>query len=273
MQTQELSLEFDVEEFPEMTSEIRQWIAHVMGGAVIVDNKVDPQEIEYVNQIFDKFGEQQQMQETFQQVIQTQHPITIPPIEMPAKLSELVFRCVLRLCISDRHLNAKEVHYIQTVSNVLKMETATKRSMIKQAIFQSKEKFFKHLLARLEKQERYWLAAMILKIIYADGKVHQKELPYLNHVAELLADSPELIKSVKKDAANYSLADFDKICLPAEIIPDLLEYLLRITMSDQTFDLNELELLYEIAKTLEFDELLLDELITSVKSDHQFLFT
>ncbi len=272
MQTQELLLEFSIKEFPEITSKIRQWIAYVIGGAVIVDKKVDPQEVEYAKQIFKTFGEYQKMLETFQQVINTNQPITIPPIDLSPKLAEIVFRCILRICISDRNLTSEEVHYIQTVSTVLKMEKEKKRSMIKQAIFQAKEKFFRQFTANLEEKERYWLAAMILKIIYADGKVHQKELPYLNHVAELLSDSPELIRSVKKDAADFSLEQFGKVHLSSETIANLLEYLLRIIMSDQTCEVNELELLFAIAKTLEFDELQLESLVKSVKSDYQFLF-
>lgn len=273
MQKNILSLEFNFDKFPELNPEIRKWIARMIGSVVVADHRISPQEKVYVSTILKAFEDDPEMQQTLHEILDLKQTASVTPLEVSTDFAEAIFRYILKVCLCDRNLAPQEIQYLHEVGSVLGIDTDKKRQIFKQNIFQAKQGFFEHLIDRLRENERYWLAVMILKIIYADHRLHQKELPYLNHIAELVDNSSEQIKAVKEDAANLSFDQIEKVVLDQQLSGHILEYLLRIVMIDQEFTIDELHTIKTIAKLLGYDEKRLKKLINLVKADYQFLFT
>lgn len=255
--------------FPNLDTEIQKWIAQSIGGALIADHPFTEDEYLFVESIL---KEEDVIWETIKNILEKNKSVSLPPVDIPLPLAETIFNYLIKVCLNDRQLASNEIHYINKVGTELKIETNKKRKIFKQIILQVKEEFFRKLIEYLNQKEKYWLAVMTLKMIYADGEVHPKELSHFSYVGDLLKGHTETLKSVKEAAASKSVDEFEKVHFDKTKIDSIMEYLLGIIMSDQDWSDRELSLIYEIAQTIEYNKNRLDKLIESAKLDSQFLF-
>ncbi|MBF0278752.1 MAG: hypothetical protein HQM13_13210 [SAR324 cluster bacterium] len=272
MAKNDLTFKNNFEKFPELTPEIRAWIAEIIGSTIVADEKIAPQEKSYVRAIKNAFADDPQMLSSLNRILDTKKLAPASQIAVSAELAVAIFHYILKICLCDRNLAAKEIHYLHQVGNSLGIENEDKRQIFKQVIFQTKEGFFQNLREQLQQKEREWLAVMILKVIYADNRLHQKELPYLNHVADLVDNESERIKAIREDASKRSIEQMGKVQFEKKLSGRILEYLLRIVMSDQEFSPDEFQSIQLIARQLDYENKRLKKLIDLVKSDYQFLF-
>lgn len=255
-----------------LSQDVQHWIAQAIGGAMNADKKKTPQDPNLLAQITNDLGGGEDIRQIIESAIHTENTGMLSPIQLPDSLAKTIFRYLLVLCILDRNLATEEIHYINNIGKLLNIEAVEKRQIFKQTIFHEKERFFHQLMDQLSAEERFWLAIMILKVIYADEQVHQKELPYFNNVVELLKDTGHSIKSVKQESTHQPIEAFQQIHLSEEASHWVLEYLLGIVMIDQDCTDEELDNIRKIAKLLQYNHEKLEELIATAKSDHQFLF-
>jgi len=269
MEKQILSFSDHFSKFLSLDVEIRKWIVQSIAGALTADHPLTENKYHFVKSVL---AEEDIIWQEMEVHLEKNESISAPPIDIPIELAETIFNYIIKVCLSNRKLSSKEMHYINKVGTELNIETGKKQKIFKQIIFQTKDEFIRKLIRNLNQKERYWLAVMTLKMIYADGEVHPKELSHLSYIANLLTDNSETLKSVKEDAASKPLSEFEKIHFDKTIVDSIMEYLLGIIMSDQDFSEKELSLIYEIAQTIEYSKIRLKELIESVKLDYQSLF-
>ncbi len=254
-----------------VTPAMKRWIAKAIGNAVIADQTIQPEEREHLKAMIAAFGVEPEMLDIFRDILTNQKILTLEPIEMPPKLAEWVFRYILEICASDHELHPDEINYLHKISTTLQFNTSKKVRLIQDVFHHAKWRFFQKLMDQLHEKERYWLAAMILKVIYADGRIDRNEIAYFSHISDLLSDSSDLIASVKQDAANFSLEQLGPVQFTSEITASILRYLIEITMSDGHFDDLELELVREVARMLDYNLASLQQLIEKTQSQYKLL--
>lgn len=259
--------------FMDLPSHMCTWIAHAVGGAILADSTISENEERLVPGLIQDLGGGKEIRQIIEGILDSGKFDSLTPLHVPSDLGEMIFRYILNICIVDRNLAPKEIHYLNDVGNALHLGAERKRKIFKQVIFQAKERFFHILAEQLNADERYWLAIMILKIIYADHHVHQKELPYFNNVVDLLADSDISISSVKQAATEKDLEEFGNVQMTEGLATWVLEYLLGIVMIDRDCAEDEVETIQNIANLLSYDNKKLEQLIAVAKTDYQSLFS
>ncbi|MGK5093270.1 hypothetical protein WDW89_14820 [Deltaproteobacteria bacterium TL4] len=123
-------------------------------------------------------------------------------------------------------------------------------------------RFFRDLL-KLSKDDRYSISTLFFKLIYADSFVHQKEIPYVSDIFDLLENDPMLIASAKDEAIKMSVDTLPAILLGPRLTKQLLRCLLEITMCDGDFDYREFMTIRAFVNKMgyepvEFEKLVLD---------------
>ncbi len=124
--------------------------------------------------------------------------------------------------------------------------------------------FFTRLSA-LNNDERYWIATLFLKMIYADNRVDVKEIPYLSEALDLLDNKPMLIESAKKEAKDISVEKCTHILIGYNLTEQLLICLLEICMCDDDFDDRELITIGEIASEFGYEADQFEDLVNQEK--------
>ncbi len=125
--------------------------------------------------------------------------------------------------------------------------------------------FFKKL-NDLDKNERYWIATLFLKMIYADNKVHVKELPYYNEVFDLLDNDPMMVEAAKTEARDLTLEKCTNILIGYNFTEQLLICLLEIASCDDDFDDREYQTMKETAYYFGYETDRFEELVNQVKN-------
>ncbi len=124
-------------------------------------------------------------------------------------------------------------------------------------------------LNNLNKNERYWIATLFLKVIFADERIDRKEVPYLRDVFDLLDNNTKLIQSSKKESKQLSVEKCTHILIGYNLTEQLLICLLEICICDNDFDDRELVTVGEIASEFGYEADRFEGLVLQVKNNTQ----
>ncbi len=127
--------------------------------------------------------------------------------------------------------------------------------------------FFK--MSKLNKNEKYWIATLFLKVIFADERIDREEVPYLREVFDLLDNNTILIQSSKKESKQLSVEKCTHILIGYNLTEQLLICLLEICICDNDFDERELLTVEEIASEFGYGADRFEELVIQVKNNYQ----
>jgi len=249
----------------------KEWIAKVIGGAVVADGIIQPEERVHLESLFDLLKNEPEAQLIIREVIKSKAPPAIETVEVTSEVAEEIFKCILEICASDHEIKPREIQYINEAAMALGIDTLRAHHFLNIALRKVKIEFFNKLSASIHGEERIWLASVILKSIYADGRVDSSEIPYLNDVYQLVGGNVELLEEIKKGAKSPSLTSLPKIFFEKDLATEILRYLLEITMGDQDIDAREVEMVRQISYLLRYDEEELEKLIDRVEQVKFFM--
>lgn len=235
------------ENFPKA---VKTWITKVIGGAIIADGILHPNERTYLEELFQQMSDYPEALLLIRETIKLDEPPPIEPIEVDLNLAIQILKTILEICASDHLLTATEIQYVKQVAQAMNLDQTRVQKLIGLTIRRVKSEFFSELLEELQENEKFWLASLILKTIYADGFVDSKEIPYLNDVFQLLNGDVERLENVKADAKNIRIQNLPKVVFSDPIKEKILRYLLELMCSVQDTDTRELELIHEVALSI-----------------------
>lgn len=256
-------LSFKTKDGVALDSDTKLWIVSTIAGSIVVDKKVHPSEKIHVEVLFEEIKDEPRALITMHEIIKGEAPLRVKPISLPYKLAEQIFKYILDIAACDNELPPEEIRYLNEVGLALGIDVLKVHKLIHFTIRTVKVEFFNQLLGGLNKDERQWLAFVILKAIYLDGRIDKGEIIYLNHVFELLDGEESLIDQWKRDVKTKNLSDFPLPKFDFELSTRILKYLLGITMTHTDVDNEEIGFVKEIAESLEYDQEQLAQLIAS----------
>ncbi len=257
-----------LEESIHFSPRLKQWIGKAVGGALVADGKIDPNEKAELAKLFKEFQHETELIHSLNSAIDRGVPPILEPIKTSPAISEKVLALILKICASDFELQLGELRYLNQVGLALSMDASKRVKLIRSTVRGVKLEFFREMLNDIYGEERYWLASVILKTIYADGKVDRREIPYLNSVFELLKENPDELAFVKADAKNPSLDKLPEVHFDPELAARILKYLLEIVMNDEEYDEREINFIHHVAQKLHFTEEDVEELTKEIEQSN-----
>ncbi|MBF0237818.1 MAG: hypothetical protein HQM12_08950 [SAR324 cluster bacterium] len=258
----------DGSEFPLPT---KQWIAKIIGGSIIADGVVHRNEHIYLENLFSMMKDEPQALLIIRDIIRNGEIPEIENINIDPRMAEKVFKGVLEICACDHEISPSEIKYINQAGTALNIDMLRVHKLINSTLRKVKIEFFNQLLEELQPDEKRWLAIIILKCVYADGKVHYREIPYLNDVFELVDSDQQALSRIKQDAVDIPLNQLPKVYFDEEIKRDIMRYILEIVMGDEDLDESEELLIHGIADAIEFDREQLYSLMDTVEQVKFFI--
>ena len=256
---------------PEYEPPSKDWIARVIGGSIIADGIVHPNEHVYLESLFQMMLDEPKALMTIREVIQAGVMPSVEPIQTCPQLADYIFKCVLDVCACDNEISPSEIQYINEVAMALEIETLRAHKLINTTLRRVKIEFFNQILSQIHGDERLWLASIVLKCILADGRVDSSEIPYLNDVYELVGEQSDVLNKIKQEAKSSSLANLPSVYFDKELSIDIMRYILEIVMGDDDLDEREETMVRNIANILDLDEEQLSALMDKVEQINFFL--
>ncbi|MBF0280650.1 MAG: TerB family tellurite resistance protein [SAR324 cluster bacterium] len=248
--------------------EIKQWTALVIGYAVTADRIVQAKEIPSLITLIRIVREAPEISAILPDLLRSKRPVMDSTIEVPPEIAEKIFTCVLKICASDRKIQSEEYNFINQVGQTLKIKTSTIHQLVNSQIRnQNKASFFRQLLRQLNKEGRYWVSVVILKVILSDHRIDHRESHFLKDIYELLHRDSNLLEKAKLDAESTSLCDLPPVKIDEDTSLSILKYLLEIQMNGKELESQELRMIRDIANLLGYPSEKFDNIIESVKSE------
>ncbi|MGK5093599.1 hypothetical protein WDW89_16515 [Deltaproteobacteria bacterium TL4] len=253
------------------SQEVKEWIAKVIGGAIVADGVVQPEELIHLKHLFEMLKDEPEAQLVIRKVIKNAVPPEIEPLNIEdPQLKETIFRCVLDICAADHELLPEEIRYINEAGMALDIDILRIHKLINITMRKVKVEYFDSLSADLHGEERHWLAIVTLKVILSDGRIAPKEIPYLNDVYELVGGDQKILEEVKKEARETEFENLPPMFFDKNLTMRIMRYLLDIAVGDE-IDEEELALIRKVAETLEVSETQLQDLVDRVEQVKFFL--
>ncbi|MBF0289829.1 MAG: hypothetical protein HQM14_18600 [SAR324 cluster bacterium] len=271
-------------------SNIELWAAEFFTGVIVADGIIDPAEQPYLESLLKSTLAKPDINRSIRKILEAKKPPQLETIEVEPDIAKKIFKCALEICCCDDELHYTEIRFIKEAGESLGIPPLEVHVMIDQSILALKATSFDELLTNLNEKERYWFAIVILKVIFADEKVSNKEFLYFSDIYDLTEDADSLFNEMQKEFSCfddvYELTDEaevlvntmqeDSMQLTLDKLPkmnfdskrsgQILKYLLTLTMVDKDFDEREVDLIQKIANLLEYDRQQLKELIESTKN-------
>ncbi len=264
-------MSFKTENGEELSPKTKLWIAKALAGAVMADDFVHTNEKIHIEKMFDEFQGNSSALMELRTILKGNTPPDLEPISMSSKLAERVLRTVMEICACDHELVPEEIRYINHVGMSLNISVLRVHKLIHSMVRHVKIEFFNELLKALNEGQRRWLATVVLKSIYADGKIDKNEIIYFNDIYELLDGDQKLIENLKQDVRHVPLEELPVVQFDHELATQVLRYLVEITVSDDDLDERELVIVQHVARQLSYPQDELKNLIRSVVSVRVFM--
>ncbi len=246
----------------------KRWVAQIIGYSATADRMVQPSETPYLMALFQILRSDPELAPVLQEIIRSTTPPPMESVNISAKASELIFRCVLDICTSDQEIQAEEYAYINQVGTSLGLSRAEVHQRVNAAVRNRiKTTFFRQLLRALDSGGRYWVAVMVFKIINRCGENIVRDPQYVKDIQSLLHNDNDRLELVKADAQNKTLEELPNVRFDKDTSTSLLTYLLEILCSDGAPHGSGWNLIRDIAGLLNFELKDLEELINTVRSE------
>ncbi len=278
-----------IELLQEYDTDIELWVAKFFTGVIVADGIIDPAEQSYLETLLTSTLDKPEINRSIRKILEEKKPAKLDTIQVTPETAKKIFKCALDICCCDEELHYTEIRFVKEAGEVLGILPIEVHVMIDHSILALKATSFEELLKNLNEQERYWLAVVILKVIFADQKVSNKEFLYFSDiydltedadslfnemqkefscfsdVYELTEDADELVNTMQENSMQVTLENLPKMNLDSKRSHQILKYLLTLTMVDKDFDEQEFGLIQDIAGLLEYDQNKLKELVESTK--------
>ncbi len=247
---------------------VKLWVARFLGGIIIADHIIDRKEVLYLQAIFDNAIEEPTIRQTLTDVLQENEVPEMEPLEVAPDVAEHIIQCALDICSSDYELHRNETRLIEAAAQALGLDTIKIYELVDRALMKIKFNSFEKLLIRLDRKGQYWLAVVILKLIYADETIAPKETIYLSDIYELLDDPAEIFNKIQEDTNYIELSELPDVNFQPELTADIMHYLVTIALVDGDYDPREEAFLQQVSQTLNYGESRLTDLIQGLSENY-----
>lgn len=124
--------------FAQVSRPQKKWIAQVIGGAVMADEVIDPDERELLKKFLRDIDNDPQVSFILQTVFNTKVQPEPTPISFSPEMAEKVFCSILEFCASDHELQVEEVRYVSKVGKAIGFEQQQVTDMINKTMTKAK---------------------------------------------------------------------------------------------------------------------------------------
>ncbi len=258
------------QEYDEFGSQIKLWITKVVTGIIVADGVVHQDERQYLALLLQGVDRGDEALQAMQEIIQTKTPPPLEPLSVGPEMSERIFRHILKICACDHDIHPAEMSYVRKAGLALKIKETTMQRLIRDTMIEVKDYLFHEIHEHLPKSEHRWLATIILKTIYADGRLDRNELVYLNDVYTLLEGDVEQLEIVKTESRKLEMRDLPTKDIAPDIGSKILKYLMHLVLSDDDLHDQELQSVREVANLVNYDVQELEDLISSTVAHFEY---
>jgi len=247
--------------------EVKLSIVKFIVGLIVADGVIHDAEKKYLLPLIEQSLDDSDVLKEIFKILQDKKFPHLKKINIDSSVAERILRLILNICACDDDLHYKEVIFAKRVGSALGITRLRIHGLLDQTVFRLKTESFDKLLGGLDEDERYWLAVVILKVIFADEKVHIKEYLYFSDIYDLVKyeDTEMLFEKVKEGPNQLKLEELPPVDFGSELSLRILKYLLCVSMIDSFFDYREHLLIQKVAQILKCEDQL-EDLILSVKA-------
>ena len=244
----------------------KAWVAKAVAGAFVADGHVTEGEQHNLDALLHLIQDLPALQKEVLAIVASNRPPDLPPIKTDPRLALKIYKVILDICAADLEMHPHEIGYLIRLTHLLGLDSGTARSLLKTTIQMIRIEYFLTLLPKLDLPERRWLATAVVKLVWADGRVENRELDYLSHVYHLLTEDEKYLAQLKSDPQNQSLASLGQVHFEPILVERMVLYLVEMTISDDRLEPHGLEVAVEAAQALGLNETQVSSLIT--KAEH-----
>jgi uncharacterized tellurite resistance protein B-like protein len=249
-------------------NELKLFIAKALAGSIISDGRFTASERQYVKDLIRLYKDEPSIIVEIDHIIRTKTKPELEPIGISESFAEKLLNVIIDICTSDYELHAVEAQYIQYIAKLMNVKDEILKRVIHQGIWEVRADFFNSICHELNEEERYWLAVVTLKLIYADEQVDSREIAYLQDIYQLLGGNKEQVQSVKNNAKEITFDSLPKVYFDDDLSRRIMRYLLEISLGDHNFDYRELQSIQRTASLLGYSKDALHLLIRSIKTSY-----
>ena len=247
-------------------SELREWIALMVAGAIIADKIVEERETLYLETLMQVFGNDHPISRNIEKVVQSKEIPSLQAKTIDLALAEQVFECLLEICGCDQELHVGEIQYLRETGSLLGIDYLELQYLIKHTGTNVKTASFHGMLEDLNEDQRYWLGMVILKMIFSDDHISVKEGVYLGDLDDLLKEKPDVLRTIKINPRQLLSDTFPQVSLEPALVGRVIKYLLGLAVSDGVLEKTEEQVIRQVAETIAYSPARLEEDIETIKS-------
>jgi len=221
---------------PGLTPEEAQWMTLRAAGALLADGEIKDLELKALGQHYDLMSGADPLSALAKETLMRVKPPDQGRLATSPDKALKIFRFVLKILVSDLTLCDKKVAYALHTARLLDLGEKEARPALTEAIELLRLDFFLYLIERLQPDQRLWLAATLIKVIYADGRVTPSERAYLNHLGHLLGDDFAKIEHLRQHHQDYVIEDIDPASFSQALRLKIYRYLVEVALQGQELE-------------------------------------
>ncbi|MDX2471974.1 MAG: hypothetical protein QNL04_15495 [SAR324 cluster bacterium] len=212
------------------------WLATRAAGAVIADGEMKEIQLKELGKYFDLMESADEPSKAAKETLMKVKPPYQDSLKVDDKKATGIFRIILKVISTDFVLCDKEVAFILQTARLLNLDQAKAKPIIDEIIEDMRFEYFLKLLESIKKEQREWLSAVIIKMIYADKKVTASERSYLNHITQLLDNDFNKLQHMKKSSGSDPLPDISEHAFATTPRKKVFRYLTEIALQGLEFE-------------------------------------
>lgn len=190
-------------------------------------------------------------------------------LELPREISAYIIQTVIRLLTLKNDPEDNALYYLSDTGSALGIRSEEMRNLLDREFDQLRYEFTIQLKKELNKDQLYWCALILMKIICADGQIHPAEKSFFDIISELIKESDDSLDSIKKAALEQS--NLPKLNLNPGPAESMLKYVVTIAMCDGEYVGQESEFIKQAAESLGIDPSQIDTILQPVASSFMVL--
>ncbi|MBU3916273.1 TerB family tellurite resistance protein [bacterium] len=186
------------------------------------------------------------------------------PLLLPEKVALFILKSMIRIFSCKNDIGDGDLYFLGDVGAALNIGPSEIRGLLDDEYNRLRFYFTKRLLKDLDKEQCYWCALILMKIICADGYVHPAEETYFDIITQLIGGDAKNLEKLKAKAENTS--EIPKLELEEDIARTMLKYVVIIAMSDGDYAGQESEFIKKAATSLGISQDKIDTILQPVAS-------
>ncbi len=186
------------------------------------------------------------------------------PIALPEKVAIFILKSMIRIFASKNDIGDGDLYFLGDVGAGLNINPSRIRGLLDNEYNRLRAYFTERLLKELGKEQCYWCALILMKIICADGYIHPAEVTYFDIITQLIGGDSKNLEKLKIKAESTS--EIPKLELDEDIARTMLKYVVIIAMSDGDYAGQESAFIKKAAISLRIPEEKIDTILQPVAS-------